>query len=445
MANQGRLADSDLASVTAAILAGGLGTRLRSVVADRPKVLAEIRGRPFLAYLLDQLAAAGVRTVVLCTGYLDEQVQATFGDAYGNLRLVYSQESSPLGTAGALRLALPLLESDPVMVLNGDSYCDTGLNEFVAWHLNGDRVGSLLLTWVEDTSRYGTVAVGEDGKVLGFHEKQGVPQPGWINAGVYLLSRELLNSIPADQEVSIEREVFPAWVGRGLRAYQVRAPFVDIGTPESYAEAQRFFHRREMVASSPRLVILDRDGTINVEKYCLADPNGVQLLPNAAVGIRRMGDLGLKVVVVTNQSAIGRGYFDRDTLERIHERLLTLLAAQGAMVDGIYICPHHPDENCACRKPRPGLLEQAAREFQADLALAFVIGDKAIDIEVGRRVGATTLLVRTGYGAEVAVQGGAGADYVVADLAEAAAVIEKLTRGQAEEQRSRGAGEQGNG
>ena len=136
------------------------------------------------------------------------------------------------------------------------------------------------------------------------------------------------------------------------------------------------------------------------------------------------------MVVVTNQSAIGRGYFDHDTLERIHNRLLALLAAEGATVDRIYVCPHRPDEGCECRKPGPALLEQAARDFQADLTQAFVIGDKSIDIETGRRVGATTLLVRTGYGAEVAAQGGAGADYVVDDLAEAAAVIERLTKGQ---------------
>ncbi|MBM4430822.1 MAG: D-glycero-beta-D-manno-heptose 1,7-bisphosphate 7-phosphatase [Chloroflexi bacterium] len=195
---------------------------------------------------------------------------------------------------------------------------------------------------------------------------------------------------------------------------------------EGSVVAGRERNKLQRSAAGGRLVILDRDGTINVEKHYLSDPDGMELLPNAAAGIRRMRDLGLKVVVVTNQSAIGRGYFDHDTLERIHNRLLTLLAAEGATVDGIYTCPHHPAEDCACRKPKPGLLEQAARDFQADLAQAFVIGDKAIDIESGRQVGATTLLVRSGYGAEVAAQGGAGANYVVADLAEAAAVIEEL-------------------
>ena len=231
----------DLANVTAAILVGGLGTRLRSVVADRPKVLAEIRERPFLAYLLDELAGAGVRTVVLCTGYLGEQVQALFGDSYGSLRLVYSRESSPLGTAGALRLALPLFKSDSVLVMNGDSFCQANLRAFWAWHCAQGADATLLLTRMPDTKRYGRVHVDEDGLVLRFDEKGHNGGPGWINAGIYLLNHRLLLTIPASGAVSLEREVFPAWIGRGLYGYRSEARFLDIGTPEAYAVAEQFF------------------------------------------------------------------------------------------------------------------------------------------------------------------------------------------------------------
>ena len=231
----------DLASVTAAILAGGMGTRLRSVVADRPKVLAEIRGRPFLAYLLDQLAGAGVRTVVLCTGYLGEQVQAMFGDSYGSLRLVYSQESSPLGTAGALRLALPLFKAETVLVMNGDSFCEANLRAFWAWHCARSADATLLLTRMLDTKRYGRVHVDEDGLVLRFDEKGQNGGPGWINAGIYLLNRRLLLTIPSSGAVSLEREMFPAWIGRGLYGYRSEGRFLDIGTPEAYILAERFF------------------------------------------------------------------------------------------------------------------------------------------------------------------------------------------------------------
>ena len=233
-----------LSGVTTAILSGGLGTRLRPVIADRPKVLAEIRGRPFLSYLLDQAEAAGLESVVLCTGYLGEQVQDTFGDHYGNLRLAYSRERSPLGTGGALRRALPLLSSDPVLVLNGDSFCDLDLEDFWRFHRVPAAVGSLALTEMDDTRRYGRVLLEADGTISGFAEKTETSGPGWINAGAYLLSQPMLRSIPEDRPVSLEREVFPSWSGRGLRGYRNRGRFLDIGTPETYTAADRFFASR---------------------------------------------------------------------------------------------------------------------------------------------------------------------------------------------------------
>lgn len=235
-----------LYNLTTVILAGGLGTRLRSVLAARPKVLAPVNGRPFMAYLLEQLVEAGVPRVVLCIGYLGEQVQAEFGSRYGTVELVYYHEPVPLGTAGAIRQALPLFESDPVLVLNGDSYCEVNLTTFLDWHKARRAKGSLVLTHRKETGRYGRVQVAERGGVISFEEKgQGLPsttsQPGWINAGIYLLSHELIMSIPCGRSISIERDIFPAWVGRGLYGYQGGGRFIDIGTPESYAEAESFF------------------------------------------------------------------------------------------------------------------------------------------------------------------------------------------------------------
>ena len=234
-------AAQDLAIVTVAILAGGLGTRLRSVVADRPKVLAEVQGRPFLAYLLDQVAAAGVRYVVLCTGYLGEQIRAVFGDVYGGLDLAYSQEPESLGTAGALRLGLPLFKSDPVLIMNGDSFCEVNLRAFWAWHCSRGADATLVLNDMPDTKRYGRVHVDADGVVVSFDEKGGESGPGWINAGIYLLSRPLLLTIQTSGVVSLEREVFPAWISRGLNGYPNEGRFLDIGAPEAYAVAEQFF------------------------------------------------------------------------------------------------------------------------------------------------------------------------------------------------------------
>ncbi|HSB68406.1 MAG TPA: nucleotidyltransferase family protein [Candidatus Methylomirabilis sp.] len=230
-------ARGSLAGVSAAILAGGLGTRLRPVVADRPKVLAEVGGRPFVAYLLDQLSQAGIDSAILCTGYLGEQVEATFGARYGSLRLTYSRERSPRGTAGALRLALPLFESPSVLVLNGDSYCEADLPAFWSWHGAREAKATILLRHMPDTARYGRVAVDADGRVLGFSEKGAQAGPGWINAGAYLLARRLISTIPAAGAVSLEREMFPAWIGHGLYGCRGDGVVLDIGTPEAYTGA----------------------------------------------------------------------------------------------------------------------------------------------------------------------------------------------------------------
>ena len=232
-----------LVDTTAVILAGGLGTRLRSVVGDRPKVLAETFGRPFLSHLLDQLKSAGIRTAVLCTGYLGAQVQAAFGNRYGNLAFQYSQESRPLGTGGALRSVLSLCGSDPILVLNGDSFLDVDFDGLWNYHHAHAARATLALVRLSDTRRFGRVTFAEEGHVLAFQEKGARHGPGWINAGIYLLSRRLLSTIPLARPISLERESFPAWIGAGLYGYPCQGRFLDIGTPESYAAANEFFAR----------------------------------------------------------------------------------------------------------------------------------------------------------------------------------------------------------
>ena len=233
-----------LSESTAVILAGGLGTRLRPVAADRPKVLAEVQGRPFLVYLLDQLESFGIREVVLCTGYLGGQVRARFGEAYGPLRLLYSQESSPLGTGGALRLALPLIQSDPVLVMNGDSFYDTDLNAFFTWHEERGAMATMLLVEVEDMRHYGRVDLGGDSLIVGFVEKDGQEGRGWVNSGIYLVSRFGLETLQVGEPFSLERDVFPSWIGKEFYGYRGEGYFLDMGTPEGYALAESFFLRK---------------------------------------------------------------------------------------------------------------------------------------------------------------------------------------------------------
>lgn len=228
-----------LAEVLAAILVGGLGTRLRDQLPDRPKALAEVAGRPFLNYQLDQLEAVGIKTVVLCTGHHGEQIHQTFGASYGAMQLRYSHEPTPLGTAGALRHALPLLTAEVVLAMNGDAFWEVDLEAFWTWHCRREARASIVLARMADTRRYGRVRVDRLGRVQAFEEKSS-EGTGWINAGVYLLSRRVIAQIPSGGAVSIEREVFPRLVGHGLYGYRSRGRFLDIGTPESYRRAEAF-------------------------------------------------------------------------------------------------------------------------------------------------------------------------------------------------------------
>jgi len=227
--------------ITAAILAGGLGTRLRSVVPDKPKVLAHVGQRPFIEYLLDQLADGGLKTVVLCVGYKGDMVEKHLGTTYRGMRLLYSLEKEPLGTGGALRLALPLLDVQTTLVMNGDSYCDAKLDAFVRWHNDHQSPATLLLTKTDDTRRYGRVDTDSRDRIVTFQEKAATTGPGWVNAGLYLLQHELISGIPSDRAVSLEREMFPSWIPQGLHGYPSEGRLWDIGVPDAYAEAQSDF------------------------------------------------------------------------------------------------------------------------------------------------------------------------------------------------------------
>lgn len=229
-------------TMIAAVLAGGRGTRLQSVVADRPKVLAEVNGRPFLEYILRKLEQAGIAEAALCTGFMAEAVENCFGKSFRSLRLAYSREETPLGTGGALRAALPLFRNEKVLVLNGDSFFNADIAGFADWFAGTPGKAAMLLARVDDLSRYGAVSVDAGGRVVAFHEKTGKAVPGLINAGIYLFRTGVLNAIPEGRFYSLEKELFPELAASGqLYGLQAAGEFIDIGTPESYCMAQTFF------------------------------------------------------------------------------------------------------------------------------------------------------------------------------------------------------------
>lgn len=228
----------------ALILAGGLGTRLRSVIGESmPKSMAPVAGRPFLEYLIAQLRGSGVDDVILLVGHGASHIQRHFGDgARSGPRIRYSMETTPLGTAGAVRNALPLLRGTTCLLANGDSSVDCSLEPLIESHRRlrdeADAVATLGVVRVEDTSRFGSVVVAPSGEVIDFAEKAAATGPGLVNAGVAMIERRMIEAIPRTTPCSLETEVWPSLVGTGLWTVVLEGSLSDIGVPEAYADFQ---------------------------------------------------------------------------------------------------------------------------------------------------------------------------------------------------------------
>jgi mannose-1-phosphate guanylyltransferase len=223
----------------ALVLAGGEGTRLRPLTYTTPKPVMPLAGRPFLSFMLDWLRAHGVDEVILSCGFMSEDVKRVLGDIYDGMRLRYVVEDEPLGTAGPVRLALDegVLE-DRLLILNGDVLTDIDLTAELREHERADARATLALYGVEDTASYGVVLTDSDGRVTEFIEKaEGEPPSNRINAGAYVIERDVAEAIPPGRAVSFEREIFPALVGNGLQGYLAAGYWIDIGTPDRYLEA----------------------------------------------------------------------------------------------------------------------------------------------------------------------------------------------------------------
>lgn len=226
----------------AMILAGGQGTRLQSVISDRQKAAAEVAGKPFVHHLLEKLQRSELKKVILCLGYQAESVQQSLTGFRQKLELDFSFEQCPLGTGGAVRLALNRTSARQIMILNGDSFLNADLKAFGQWKQQNDIRAAILLARVDNVARFGQVKITEAGKILAFSEKGSGRGSGLINAGIYLIDRELLTELPEKQFVSLEKDFFPELVRTGLLFGQVSSgDFIDIGTPESYLQAQHFF------------------------------------------------------------------------------------------------------------------------------------------------------------------------------------------------------------
>lgn len=389
----------------AAILIGGLGTRLGAAVRDLPKPLLEVGGRPFLEHLLLNLRRFGFDDFLLLAGYRAGAVRERYGPdsafvAELGAAVTVIEEPEPLGTAGAVKHAQDRLQPS-FLLLNGDSLFDFNYLDLCCVEQDNepaDWLGRVALRPVDDASRYGLV--GLNGSLItAFREKPDRPQPGLINAGIYWLKRELVEWIP-DGRVSLEQEVFPRLaVGAKLvgRAYQ--GFFIDIGIPQDLARA-----RQSLVESLRKpAVFLDRDGTLNHDAGYTYRIEDFRWIEGAPAAIKRLNDAGYLVFVVSNQAGIARGYYDRAAVERLHGWMQEQLRRLGAHIDAIRICPHHLEGkiaalavDCACRKPKPGMLLDLIDAWQPQLEQSLMLGDRPSDCAAGSAAGVPARLVPTG-------------------------------------------------
>lgn len=363
----------------AVILAGGKGTRLASVVNDVPKPMAQVGGRPFLRFILDNLSENGFCRVVIADGYKREVIESFFGTSYRGMKLLYSPEEFPLQTGGAVKQALSQCENGWAFVLNGDTFFDVDYDRFEMAALAApDSVETILaLKEVKDTSRYGIVSASRDGIVHSFAEKQYVDK-GLINGGVYYMKTNALEFRP--RAFSLEEEYLHVAAARGsLLGVICDGRFIDIGIPEDYERAQTLL---PPLNKSWKIAFFDRDGTINVDTGHLHEPEKLALIDDGVEKLRHYSQRSeYKVVVVTNQAGIAKGMYTEDDMRAVHRALDEALEQLDCRIDAYYFCPHHPDFSgqCDCRKPNAGMLHQALRDFDASASECIMFGDKETD------------------------------------------------------------------
>lgn len=380
----------------AIVLAGGFGTRLAHVVPDVCKPMAPVAGRPFLRFIMDQLAAAGFDRAVVADGYRREQIEDFFGGSYRGMAVEYSPEDAPLLTGGAVKRALGRCRSDWVFVLNGDTWLDVDFAAMEVAAADAPEGASAVIAVkrMRDFERYGTVDVDAAGALTAFHEK-GPCEEGLINAGVYLLRGDALDGMP--EKFSLESDYFECVVGDGaLRAVECAGGFIDIGVPEDYELAQTML---APLARSWKLAMFDRDGTINVDTGHLHEPEKLELIPSTVDIMRRYtDDPDYKVVVVSNQAGIAKGLYTEADMHRLHRYMENELDGLGVHVDAWYFCPHHPDFTgpCECRKPAPGMLLAAMHDFDAKPSDCVMYGDMPTDRLAAKSAEISFILVEEG-------------------------------------------------
>ena len=389
------------------VIAGGQGTRIASVNADIPKAMIPIDGKPILEYQILMAQRYGFTDFLFIIGYLGDQIREYFGDgAKWGVTIKYFQETQPLGTAGALGYLKDKL-TEEFFVFYGDTVMDFDMIHMLDFHHRKHADATLLVHPNDHPYDSDIVDVDKDGKVKNFFIK---PHPdcfishNMVNAALFIFSPSILSEIEVGTKSHIEKNVLPKCLQDGMRLYGYNtAEYIkDMGTPDRYYAVSEDVisgkvNRLNRVNKRP-CVFLDRDGVINKEVNLLNKPEQMELIEGAADAIRYINGKGYLAIVITNQPVIARNLCTLEELDYIHAKLETLLGAEHAYLNDIYICPHHPDGGypeerkeykikCNCRKPAPGLLLQAAKDWNIDMPHSIMIGDQDRDYQAGVNAG----------------------------------------------------------
>lgn len=406
------------------IMAGGKGTRISSVASDIPKPMIKIEGKPVLEHELVCLRNQGFTDIILTVSHLGNIIMDYFGDGSGNspitgqpfgVHIEYYFEKEPLGNAGALFKIKDKLTED-FLLLNADAIFDVDFNRFVAYH---KKKGGLVTLFTHPNSHpydSGLIFADENRVVQRWSAKED-ERPLYyrnsVNAGLHVISPRILETEITTCTVDLDRQLLKPMAGSGkMFCYDSPEYVKDMGTPDRYAAVCRDYRDGKVSAKNlknkQKAIFLDRDGTLNKYVGFLRDIEKFELIPGTEDAIRKINESGYLTIVVTNQPVIARGEVSLEELEKIHNKLETLLGLQGAYVDAIYYCPHHPHKGyegerleykieCECRKPKPGMLFKAAEDFNIDLCQSWMIGDGENDIKAGIAAGCKTCLSTIDY------------------------------------------------
>lgn len=396
----------------AVIIAGGKGTRIAEIYPDIPKPMIPVDGVPVLEREIECLRQQGVVDIIVTVQHKAEVIMNYFGDGskFG-VHIQYYKEKEPLGNAGALFRIRSLLDDD-FLLLNADSIFYIDFERLLAFHKKSGGLATIVVHPNDHPYDSGLVSCNEDGCVKSWLPKEAARDEYYrnlVNAGIHILSPDILD-VPVNKEkIDLDRDILMPLVSSGvLYAYQTPEYVKDMGTPERLQQVESDFQKGIVSARNLRnkqkAIFLDRDGTINKYVGFLRDEKEFDLLEGVPEAIKIFHALGYLVIVVTNQPVVARGEVTVQKLERIHMKMETLLGQQGAYIDGLYYCPHHPDSgfdgeikslkiDCECRKPKPGMLLQAAKDFNIDLHLSWMVGDSETDMEAGKRAGCRTCYI----------------------------------------------------